>query len=234
MPEIDEIIDAIGVEPYFRDDAVVIYHADCRDILPKMEKVDVCLTSPPYNARKDYACDRWDTWEEYYQFLRRVYSLVPANVQGWVMPFSMNDPETGLIRATWFECGIPWKRLRLVLRHPSVDDSKSLIAFPPRVEILCLDEWVEENGPKIWYVPHGKFAAGKPGLTVDHPASFHERMVSEFLKSYPSARTICDPFLGTGTTLRVAKNLGLTGWGIDIEERNCEIAAKRMAQGVLL
>ena len=39
-----EIVEAIGVEPYFRDEAVVIYHADCRDILPKMPKVDLVLT----------------------------------------------------------------------------------------------------------------------------------------------------------------------------------------------
>ncbi|KKK50770.1 hypothetical protein LCGC14_3121720, partial [marine sediment metagenome] len=48
--KLDPIIDAIGVEPYFRDDAVVIYHADCRDILsliPK-ESIDLVLTDPPY------------------------------------------------------------------------------------------------------------------------------------------------------------------------------------------
>jgi site-specific DNA-methyltransferase (adenine-specific) len=220
--------------PYYERDGITIYHGDCRDILPLLGPVDACLTSPPYNARKEYKCDRWPTWADYYSFLRSVYSLTQARVQAWLLPFAMNDEDSGNIRATWAECGIPWKRLRLVLRHPSVDDSKSLIAMPPRVEILCLDEWTEENGPKIWYVPHGKFAAGKPGLNVGHPATFHERLVVEFLRMYPSITSLIDPFLGTGTVTWIAKKLGRRAIGIEIEERYCEIAVKRLAQEVLL
>ncbi len=66
-----------------------------------------------------------------------------------------------------------------------------------------------------------------------HPHQKPIKLLRWCLGFAPQADMILDPFMGSGTTLRAAKDLGRTAIGIEIEEKYCEIAAKRMEQEVL-
>jgi DNA modification methylase len=74
--------------------------------------------------------------------------------------------------------------------------------------------------------------SGRGNELLLHPTQKPEELIS-YLISKVVANLILDPFMGSGTTLRAAKNLGRKAIGIEIEERYAEIAARRMQQSVL-
>jgi len=82
----------------------------------------------------------------------------------------------------------------------------------------------KESGVLRWPVSSGSFA--------DHPCQKPLGLVRKLINKH-GGTTILDPFMGSGTTLRAAKDLGRRAIGIEIEERYCEIAVKRLQQSVL-
>jgi hypothetical protein len=76
---------------------------------------------------------------------------------------------------------------------------------------------------------------GDPDRDLGHPCPKPVGMMRWLVQRVSPERTdvVLDPFMGSGTTLRAAKDLGRRAIGIEIEERYCEIAAKRMGQEAL-
>ena len=218
--KLDEIIDAIGVKPYFRDDAVVIYHADCRTILPYIPKVDLVLTDPPYG-------------------IAAVWKGGSNAGHGWAANASADTQ----LRNEWDGEPPDEATMRLVLLKASdaVIWGGNYFALPP------------SRGWLVWNKPERNFTLGEAELAWatrdnvirvkdcprsepdrEHPTQKPVALMRWCIETFPDAQTILDPFMGSGTTLRAAKDLGRYAIGIEIEKKYCEIAKRRMAQGVLL
>lgn len=200
--------------PYYQDDAVQIFHGDCRELLPLMPKVDLVLTDPPYGVAKA----EWDAvalWDWLPLAARCAskslaimpgianLSALPSEVEGqiyrWMFSIRIiNSTTRGAIGfGNWIACAI-YSREGVSVYSCDQDAT----------EIAIRGEMPEHPSPKP-YAAMRWLVARLPG------------------------DTILDPFMGSGTTLRAAKDLGRKAIGIEIEERYCEIAAKRMAQTVM-
>jgi site-specific DNA-methyltransferase (adenine-specific) len=201
------------VTPYYEQDGITIWHADCREILPVT--ADVLVTDPPYGLGDRWTGGkaRWPMhhgqmgWDAVpFDGLAELIADTPAVVWGGhLYPLSIsrgwltwdkkqNDEFTsGQAELAWTTLDQPIRTFRM-----------------SQVEAYC-----NPRDPKF------------------HPTQKPIALMKWCLEFFPEVRTVLDPFMGSGTTLVAAKQLGRRAIGIEIEERYCEIAAKRLAQGVL-
>jgi site-specific DNA-methyltransferase (adenine-specific) len=211
------------MEPYYQDNHVTIYHGDCRDILPSIEPVDLVLTDPPYNCGKDYGTYKDNLPEDSYKefmidVISKAFSIAPH--QAWIAPryklsFFLNALGGHLI----------------VIRRGATGPYRG--GWRDQFEIAIAAGKPSKITPDLWdgirLKGEGYFFKEE---TYGHPGYTPFPIMSKFIFLL-STNTVVDPFCGTGTTLRAAKDLGRKSIGIEIEEKYCEIAAKRMAQEVL-
>jgi DNA modification methylase len=132
-----------------------------------------------------------------------------------------------------------FNRRAVVLPKPIPNKRKGEISFRSR-RGHGRDKATPFTNPRVPIMSHriadsvfrSKRSAIDDKYLLCHPAVFSIDFATAVLRAFPG-ETILDPFMGSGTTLRAAKDLGRRAIGIEIEERYCEIAAKRLAQEVL-
>ena len=101
--------------------------------------------------------------------------------------------------------------------------------------------WFDRPGAAhTWNQPSGSALLSVWNISIEkgsnkpHPVSFPVTMPARAISAVTNpGELVLDPFMGSGTTLRAAKDLGRRAIGIEIEERYCEMAAKRLGQEVL-
>lgn len=233
--------------PYYDEGGITIYHGRCEDVLPSLSGVGLVLTSPPYNlcgdGYKAHGNDYRrldDGYEshgddmphvEYVAWQRRVLQGCWDTLTDDGAIFYNHKPivQSNKTRLP-FELIPDGMPLRQVVTWDRTSGFMRVFNyFCPSYEwvlILAKDSFrlTTRSISDVWRIP------SVPDPL--HPASFPLRLASRAINS-TSAEVVLDPFMGSGTTLRAAKDAGRKAIGIEISERYCELAVNRLAQEVL-
>lgn len=224
------------MKPYYERNGITIYHGDCREILPTLPKVDLVLTDPPYGV--SYVTSRRLRSDKLRKPVANDETL-DCFASAWPMCLELlND------NRHWYVFASP----RMIHEYPPiVGNAKHTIAWDKgdRGTVGDLECGFGEAWEAILYGMKGRrpLNGSRPRTVVRFDWSSTLDPVHPTVKPVPllckliawstlDDEMILDPFMGSGTTLRAAKDLGRKAIGIEIEERYCEIAAKRLEQEV--
>lgn len=208
-------------KPYYSDRWVTIYHGDCREILPQLDvKVDLVLTDPPYGMNRANSG-------------HKVISRL-GGVIGDDKPF---DPKhllnIGSNHILWganhYSSRLPDSRCWLMwLKHDhSLFGKRSGSPF----ELAWTD--FDMSCKAFRFIWDGSIMQGKHNMKPhEHPTEKPWELMVWCL-SFGDWQIILDPYMGIGATQIAAKKLNRYSVGIEIDEKYCEIAAKRCSQGVM-
>lgn len=245
-------------KPYFQDSHVTLYHGDCREILPHLAPVDHVITDPPYSehvhgkSRRGgksapaldgsgrYCPSSFSRVKEFgfeslspdlRAFCAKEFARLVAR---WVLVFSdvemCHEWRADLVSLDYVRTGA-WIKIGAT---PQFSGDRPAAGF--EAVTIChrhgRKRWNGGGAHAIWSEPIVLNRGGNdPRLhTTQKPIHLMTRLVGLFTDP---GETILDPFMGSGTTLRAAKDMGRRAIGIERDEKYCEAAAKRMGQEVL-
>lgn len=230
------------MKPYYEDDLVTLYHGDCRELFSELggESVAAVITDPPYTERTHRNATTNRAGVDH--VLREAFAPIDEEALTAILA------EAGRV-----SCG--WVVATLDYRHAVTFDQQP----PPGLRVLRLGVWVKTNPtPQItgdrpaqgWesiaYMhradrrskwngggAHGNFVLPIPP-PEGHPTAKPLPVVAQWVRWFTNpGDTVLDPFAGSGTTLRAAKDEGRRAIGVELDERYCEVIARRLSQDTL-
>lgn len=248
------------IEPYYNEDGITIYNADCRDVLPQLERVDLVLTSrqslrEPSDSLRELP---QQPTQERVVAASQILLLTdpPYGIRADIVQYQRGGTQRGKAIAASKQYGFSdWDSAKPDIQL--LDDFRSIskyqiifggnhFALPPSTCWLVWDKltgankyadcelaWTNLQGTvrKFTYLWNGMLQGNMAHKEVrQHPTQKPLPLMKWCIGFAPDAKIILDPFMGSGTTLRAAKDLGLKAIGIEIERKYCDIAIERLRQ----
>ncbi len=222
---------------YYERDGITIYHGDCLDVLPTLAGVDHVITDPPYSDASHAMHDAGKRWAQRQDGLVRaelrfdsidgpyIESVLNAvAVARWAV-FTMDERIASWLRVSQPR-GFKYVRTGVWVKPgsmPQFTGDRPAMGYEPVVIMHAAGSRTRWNGggrAGVWQFPpvHGEHPTQKP-------LALYRSFVELFTDP---GEVILDPFMGSGTTLLAALNLGRRAIGIEREEKWCEAAAKRL------
>ena len=240
------------MKPYYERDGITIYHGDCCEILPQLGPVDHVITDPPYSehthAKQWIGAALTSDGKPRVSTAHKALGFDPLTDElltfcacqfarwatRWTLVFS--DVESAHV---WRDSltGAQLDYVRTCF-WDKVDSAPQFTGDRPAAACEAIVA-AHRPGAKRW---NGggrrnvfRHAVNGESGPKPHPSTKPLPLMRELVSLFTDpGETVLDPFMGSGTTLRAAKDLGRKAIGIELEEKWCEVAAKRLAQEVLL
>ncbi len=218
-----------ALTPYYQHGGITIYHGDCREILPQLEPVDLVdlvLTDPPYGVGFSGKKTKQTSTNPSYLgadsdlgpiVIRMCKSFASRMIVTPGNRLCFRYPEPDELGCIFCPSGAGLGRWGFTMMHP--------ILYYGKCPYLSAQRGHRPNSFSSFKTQ------GPNGHPCPKPLEWMKWLVLK--GSVQTSDTILDPFMGSGTTLRAAKDLGRRAIGIEIEEKYCEIAAERLRQEVL-
>ena len=206
------------MKPYFETKLGTLYNCDCIDFMQEMDdnSIDLVLTDPPYGVGVEY-----DKFEDTQENLKHLIS----NAMNHILRISKRTVLTCGQSNIWHYPKSDW--IMAWINKAGVNQNKwGFTCWQP---ILCYgkDAYRSNNkGARPDYIEHSE-ASKKIGHPCPKPDKFWVKLLDRC--SVIKSDTVFDPFIGGGATGIACEKLGRKWIGVEISEKYCEIAAKRIS-----
>lgn len=220
--------------PYYQDELTTIYHGDCMKIYTQIQQdFDLILTDPPYEKEAHTSMRRTNKSLKGNTLDALDFAPMTEEMRNWICQLKCN----------WLLCFCQVEAVRLYQQHLGTKYKRAMVWIKPDSSPQFSGDRPAQGYESIVaaWMSGGKSrwnGGGRRGVfihsrdTLQNPLHQTQKplpLMSEMIQLFGLGGKIFDPFMGSGSTLRAAKDLGIVSVGIEISEKYCEIAAKRMS-----